>query len=158
MFVKITSLATLPDYILLVGFSTGEFKKYDVKQLINKYQPFKKLTIDDLFSKAKIELGGYGVVWNDDLDLSADGLYEKGVPCEPINSIEDYRKRFLEELIKARKKYGVSQKQLEILTGIAQPSIARTEQGITDPSLSTILKMLEPLGLTISITPIPIHA
>ena len=159
MFVKITSLATLPGYILLVGFSTGEYKKFDVSPLIEKYPPFQALrTTRDLFENAKIDIGGYGVVWNDDLDLSADGLYEKGVPCEPINSIEDYRKRFLEELIKARKKYGVSQKQLEILTGSAQPSIARTEQGITDPSLSTILKMLEPLGLTISITPIPIHA
>lgn len=155
MFVKITSLATLPDYILLIGFSTGEYKKFDVSPLIEKYPPFKALrTTRGLFEEAKIDIGGYGVVWNDDLDLSADGLYEKGVDCEPINSIEEYRKKFLEALIVARKKYGVSQKQLEILSGIAQPTIARTEKGTTDPNLTTILKMLEPLGLTLSIAPI----
>ena len=38
--------------------------------------------------------------------------------------------------------------------GVAQPCIARTEKGATDPKLSTLLKMLEPLGLTLSITSI----
>ncbi len=43
MFHKITSLATLPDYILLVGFANGEFKQFDLKPLINKYPPFATL-------------------------------------------------------------------------------------------------------------------
>lgn len=152
MFVKITSLATLPDYILLIGFSTGEYKKFDVKPLIEKYTPFRAFTeTNGLFNQAKIDVGGYGIVWNDDLDLSADGVYEQGVHCQAIDNTEEYRRKFIEALIQARKSKGLSQKQLEILSGIAQPSIARTEKGTTDPNLTTILKLLEPLGLTLSI-------
>ena len=43
MFIKITSLATLPDFILLVGFASGEYKQFDIKPLIDKYPPFKSL-------------------------------------------------------------------------------------------------------------------
>jgi len=153
MFQKITSLATLPDYILLVGFNSGEYRQFDLKPLIAKYPPFKSLTeVSGLYESAKIDIGGYGIVWNDELDISADGLYEKGTPCTPPKNIESYRQNLIDELVAARKSAGLSQKQLEILSGIAQPCIARTEKGTTDPKLSTLLKMLEPLGLTLSIT------
>lgn len=155
MFVKITSVAPLPDYILLVGFSTGEFKQFDVKPLIEKYAPFKTLTqVNGLYEQVKIDMGGYGLVWNDDLDLSADGLYEQGVECQQPENIEKYKQILIDELIQARKNAGLSQKQLEIVSGVAQPCIARMETGNTDPKLTTILKMLEPLGLTLSITSI----
>lgn len=155
MFHKITSLATLPDYILLVGFANGEFKQFDLKTLIDKYPPFATLKdVDGLYEQAKIDAGGYGIVWNDDLDISAEGIYEKGVACAAPDDVEKYRQSLLSALTKARQDAGLSQKQLEILSGVAQPCIARTEKGATDPKLSTLLKMLEPLGLTLSITSI----
>ena len=55
------------------------------------------------------------------------------------------------ELVKARKERGLSQKQLEELTGVKQPVIARMENGSTNPNLSTILKVLAPLGKTLYI-------
>ncbi len=153
MFHKITSLATLPDYVLLVGFSSGEFKQFDLKSLMNKYPPFAALkNVNGLYEQAKIDAGGYGIVWNDDLDISAEGIYEKGVACSAPDDIEKYRQNLLSALVRARQDAGLSQKQLEILSGVAQPCIARTEKGTTDPKLSTVLKMLEPLGLTLSIT------
>ena len=153
MFQKITSLATLPDYVLLVGFSSGEFKQFDLKSLMNKYPPFAALkNVNGLYEQAKIDAGGYGIVWNDDLDISAEGIYEKGVACSAPDDIEKYRQNLLSALVRARQDAGLSQKQLEILSGVAQPCIARTEKGTTDPKLSTVLKMLEPLGLTLSIT------
>lgn len=153
MFMKITSVAALPDYILLVGFSTGEYKQFDLKPLIEKYPPFKSLVqVQGLYEQVKIDMGGYGLIWNDDLDLAADGIYEKGVSCEPPTNIDDFRQKLLEELVKARRSAGLSQKQLEILSGVPQTCIARTEKGVTDPQLTTLLKLLEPLGLTLSIT------
>lgn len=153
MFIKITSIAALPDYILLVGFASGEYKQLDLKPIIEKYPPFKSLTeVAGLYEQVKIDVGGYGLIWNDDLDISADGIYEKGLPCEPPRDIDAYRQRLIEEFVKARKSVGLSQKQLEILSGIPQSCIARTEKGITDPQLTTLLKILEPLGLTLSIT------
>ena len=153
MFRKITSLATLPDYVLLVGFSSGEFKQFDLKSLMNKYPPFAALkNVNGLYEQAKIDAGGYGIVWNDDLDISAEGIYEKGVACSAPDDIEKYRQNLLSALVRARQDAGLSQKQLEILSGVAPPCIARTAKGTTDPKLSTVLKMLEPLGLTLSIT------
>lgn len=55
------------------------------------------------------------------------------------------------ELVKARKERGLSQKQLEELTGVKQPVIARMENGSTTPNLRTILKVLAPLGKTLYI-------
>ena len=55
------------------------------------------------------------------------------------------------ELIKARKERGLSQKQLEELSGVKQPVIARMENGSTTPNLSTVLKVLVPLGKTLYI-------
>ena len=155
MFIKITSIATLPDYILLIGFADGVFKQFDLKPLINKYPPFKALTsVKGLYECAKIDIGGFGIVWNDELDLSADGLYERGIECSPPQNIAKFHNQLIDELVSARKKAGLSQKQLEIISGVAQPCIARTETGSTDPQLSTLLKMLIPLGLTLSVTEI----
>ena len=55
------------------------------------------------------------------------------------------------ELIKARKEKGISQKKLEELSGVKQPVIARMEKGITNPNISTVLKVLAPLGKTLYI-------
>ena len=153
MFHKITSLATLPDYVLLVGFQSGEYKQFDLKPYMEKYPPFRAmLDVNGLYEQAKIDVGGFGIVWNDDLDVSAEGVYEKGVPCSASDDIEEYERKLISELIKARNGMGVSQKQLEILSGVAQPCIARTEKGVTDPKLSTLLKLLAPLGLTLTVT------
>ncbi|WP_199647569.1 DUF2442 domain-containing protein [Peptoclostridium sp. AF21-18] len=29
----------------------------------------------------KIDTGGYGIIWNDDIDLSCNELYENGKEC-----------------------------------------------------------------------------
>lgn len=58
------------------------------------------------------------------------------------------------ELIKARQEKNVSQRDLKDMTGIAQSTIARIESGTTVPSLTTLIKILAPLGKTLAIVPI----
>jgi hypothetical protein len=58
------------------------------------------------------------------------------------------------ELIKARNEKGISQKKLEELSGVKQSIIARMEKGRTSPQVSTILKVLAPLGKTLAIVPL----
>lgn len=58
------------------------------------------------------------------------------------------------ELIAARKEKGLSQKELERLSGVRQPAIARMEKGISSPTLDTLAKLLAPLGKTIEIVPV----
>lgn len=60
----------------------------------------------------------------------------------------------MRELIDARHKKGISQKRLEELSGVSQPVIARMERGATSPQVSTLLKVLRPLGLTVKIVPV----
>jgi ribosome-binding protein aMBF1 (putative translation factor) len=64
------------------------------------------------------------------------------------------RVELIGELITARQKQGISQKQLEALSGVRQPVIARMERGQTSPQLDTILKVLAPLGKTLAIVPL----
>ena len=55
------------------------------------------------------------------------------------------------ELISARKEKGLTQRDLEDLSGVRQPIIARMEKGTTTPNISTVLKVLAPLGKTLYI-------
>jgi len=80
-----------------------------------------------------------------------DDTFEKNIFTEEELQASNLRVAFIAELIKARSEKGITQKQLETLTGIKQPVIARMETGKTSPTLDTILKLLAPLGKTLSI-------
>ncbi len=79
MFHKVKSVNTLPDYMLSVQFSEGVTKVYDTKLLFEKWPAFDKLrTEPGYFDKVSVDVGGYGIIWDDYLDLSCDELYENG--------------------------------------------------------------------------------
>ena len=80
MFHKIKAVRAMPDYQLCVQFSEGVTKIYDVKPLFDKWPVFEKLEDDgDLFYTVEVDKGGYGVVWNDELDLSCNELFENSL-------------------------------------------------------------------------------
>lgn len=66
----------------------------------------------------------------------------------------DLRVSLIGELIKARQDKGITQKQLEQLSGVKQPVIARIESGSSIPKISTLIRLLTPLGKTLSIVPL----
>ncbi len=69
-----------------------------------------------------------------------------------IDKLEkEIKAELITELIRTRNKLGVSQKKLEILSGVKQPIIARLEKGYVSPNISTLLKLLVPLGKTLYI-------
>ncbi len=83
MFHKIKSVAPLPDYKLSIQFSEGTTKIYDVKPLFKKIPVFNSLFENaEEFTGVTVDIGGYGIVWNDDLDLSCDELWENGVQID----------------------------------------------------------------------------
>ena len=79
-----------------------------------------------------------------------------------VRSIDNYNKKSLDEIeeqaaiisemIKQRKSLGLSQRELATLCGIPQSSVARIESLKTTPTLATLLKILKPLGLKLTIT------
>jgi len=66
----------------------------------------------------------------------------------------DLKVKIVGEIIEARQSKEVTQQALEELSGVRQPVIARLENNNSDPRLTTILKILRPLGKTLAIVPI----
>ena len=58
----------------------------------------------------------------------------------------------IKTIIKLREEKGISQRQLAALTGIKQPAIARLESGRSVPNITTMNKLLAPLGYTLTIS------
>lgn len=77
MFHKINSVAAMPNYRICVRFWDGTTKVYDVEPLFEKWPVFQ--TIKEEFEEATVDAGGYGVIWNDDVDLSCDEIWENGI-------------------------------------------------------------------------------
>ena len=65
----------------------------------------------------------------------------------------DLRVALMGELVKARKEQGISQRELEKLSGVKQPVIARIETGTSSPQLDTVIKLLAALGKTLAVVP-----
>ena len=83
MFHKVKAVTALPDYRLSVQFAEGVTKLYDVKPLFDKWTAFKVLQDHpELFTSVEVDVGGYGIIWNDDLDLSCDELFANGVAVQ----------------------------------------------------------------------------
>ena len=79
MFHKIKGVNALPEYKICVTFAEGIIKIYDVSPLFEKFtffMPLKEST--ELFSSVMVDQGGYGVIWNDDIDISNDELWANG--------------------------------------------------------------------------------
>jgi len=75
---KILSVQVQENKKLLVKFANGVEKIYDCTQLLG-IEMFQLLKSDALFKSAKVDAGGYGVSWNDEVDLSEYELWTNGV-------------------------------------------------------------------------------
>ncbi|MGN1026871.1 MAG: DUF2442 domain-containing protein [Faecousia sp.] len=83
MFHKVKNVSALPDFCLSVQFSEGVTKLYDIKPLFEKLPVFRYLKEHpEEFNGVSVDVGGYGIVWNDDLDLSCDELWEHGAQVD----------------------------------------------------------------------------
>ena len=79
MFHKIKSVTPMADYVLNVQFAEGVTKQYDVELLFDRYSMFLPLKDHpELFSSVEVDVGGYGIIWNDDIDIACDELYYNG--------------------------------------------------------------------------------
>jgi DNA-binding XRE family transcriptional regulator len=58
------------------------------------------------------------------------------------------------EVLKARQGEGITQAELASITGVKQSFIARLEKNRMDPQLTTVLRILKPLGKTLAVVPI----
>ena len=78
-FHKVQYVAPMNDFTLLVTFANSEQRKYDMKPLFKKWDIFLSLANHpELLDQVRVDAGGYGISWNDDIDLSCDELYFNG--------------------------------------------------------------------------------
>lgn len=79
MFHKVKGVSVLDDFKLSVQFSEGITKLYDVKPIFEKIPAFSYLKEHpEEFADVTVDIGGYGIIWNDELDLSCDELWDHG--------------------------------------------------------------------------------
>lgn len=94
---------------------------------------------------SKKKISPRGTTW-DELEkelFSPEEIEESNVRIAIVN-----------EMIRAREEDGITQKQLEEMSGVKQPVISRMEKGATDPQLSTVLRILNSLGKTLKVVPL----
>ena len=80
MFHKVKEVSVVEKYVLQVVFADGVVKKYDVEPLFSEIEAFQTLKeVQGLFELVRVDAGGYGICWNDDIDLACDELWENGI-------------------------------------------------------------------------------
>lgn len=149
MFHKVIKLEFMQDTILELTFQSGEVKRYDMAALFSKYPQLEALKDRELFLSGKL-MGAYGIVWNDELDIEAETVYEDGVTVRTEEVAVSMMVAFA--VSSARAQAGLSQTELSAATGIDQSDISRIERGAANPSVSTLNRIAQALGAKLSVS------
>ena len=92
MFHKVKTIKAAEDYNLILAFSDGTVKRYDINPLFHIWEVFNDLkTIPGLYEQVKVDAGGYGISWNDVIDLACNEFWENGIEllCKLIMKTAD---------------------------------------------------------------------
>jgi len=71
---------------LLVTFDNGDRRVYDCTPLLRS-DAFQPLRDDAIFRCAHADSHGYGVIWNDDIDLAESEIWLNGRIAEPDDAL-----------------------------------------------------------------------
>ena len=82
-------------------------------------------------------------MWNDDLDIEAETIYEEG---DTVRTIKPAANIVVGNAVAAaRAKKGISQKELSEATEIDQSDLSKIERGVANPSVGTLNRIAEAL-------------
>ena len=135
---------------LEVTFQDGKVVRFDMSKMFSKYPQLKELKTNiELFESGHLDPGGFGIIWNDELDFDAMSIYEEG---EVVGQDEPTINQQIGILIaKTREELNITQTELAKLSHIDQGDISKIEKGIGNPTLSKINKIFSAMGKTISL-------
>jgi hypothetical protein len=74
---RVLTVTATEGFGLVVEFSNREIRRYDFTPWLAKGE-FRLLRTPAFFKAVSVAPGGYGIEWNDDLDLSEAELWENG--------------------------------------------------------------------------------
>ena len=81
MFHKLQGVFPIGDFVLGCKFRDGAVKLYDVEPLMQEIPVFAYFKEHpDTFRQVTVSPGGYGIIWNDELDLDAEEIWVNGWP------------------------------------------------------------------------------
>lgn len=134
-----------------VIFLDGVVKRYDILSLADKFPQLNQLKDRSLFKKGHIR-GWGGVIWNDELDVSVDTVYEDGLDVTNEYDYDEISLAILGYKIKdIRLGLFMSQEDLAKKTGIDQSDLSKIEKGLSNPSIKLINRIAKGLGTKVEI-------
>ncbi|MBI4699807.1 MAG: DUF2442 domain-containing protein [Deltaproteobacteria bacterium] len=74
---RIKSVEPTGNLELLVRFDNGIARTYDCAPLLSRPE-FQLLKVPAFFRAVRVDAGGYGISWSDDMDLSEHELWTNG--------------------------------------------------------------------------------
>ena len=141
----------LEDVTLEMTFQDGKVIRYDMSKMFSKYPQLEELRSNrELFISGHLDLTGFAVIWNDDLDFDATSIYDDGELVGIVETPLNQQIGFL--LAKTRDDMNVTQVELSKMSHIDQGDISKIERGIGNPTLAKINKLFKALGKSISLT------
>lgn len=84
------------------------------------------------------------------VDIEAEAVAEGPAAVAELRALDD-RFRLASELLDARKRAHLSQKELSRRSGVQQAEISKIERGEVVPTLTTMNKLLHPLGRRLAV-------
>ena len=151
MFMNATKVRFLEDVTLELTFQDGKVIRYNMARLFSKYPQLEELRRNrKLFLSGHLDVGGYGVIWNDELDIDATSVYE----CGEVVGHEDttINQQIGVLLATTREGQGLTQVELSKLSHVDQGDISKIEKGLGNPTIAKINKLFKALGKSISLT------
>ena len=149
MFMHAIGVKFLEDVTLEMTFQDGRVVRYDMSKMFSKYPQLEELRKNrKLFESGYIDQGGNGIIWNEELDFDAMGIYYEG---EEVGRVEiTINQQIGALLIKTREEMNITQIELAKISHINQADISKIEKGVGNPTLAKISKLFKALGKTIS--------
>lgn len=147
MFHKAVDLKLLSGTALEVTFQDGRVKQYDMLTLFDKYPQLRALQDPVLFQAGRL-MGGYGIVWNDELDVDAETIYQDG---QLVRNVPVANQQLAQAVSAARAQCGLTQSQVAAAAGIDQSDLSKIERGIANPSIATLERIASAMGCSLAL-------
>ena len=130
-------------------FLDGTVKRYDILSLSDKFPQLNALKDRKLFLQGKLP-GWGGVIWNDDLDIGCETVYEEGMDVtDEYNDIDivvfGYKVKY------RRLELDLSQSELATKIGIDQSDLSKVEKGLANPTYKMMKRIAKALECNLDI-------
>jgi len=150
--IKAIKLVLKEKTIFDLFFVDGVVKRYDILALADKFPDLNALKNRSLFLKGHL-IGWSGVIWNDELDISAETVYEEGLDVTDEYDDADILNLVIGYKIKEKRlEQEMSQEILAKKANIDQSDLSKIERGIMNPSIKMLKRIANGLGLKLKLS------